>query len=275
MRKPPLTSTVLALMVLTTLGLAGRAASQGERDGPEQVIRSLVLAIYSNDVASYNRLTVPHPLRGRLTAGGRLNQAKLDALKEDPGGLQIRAARPLMFRGEEAEAKGDYPVGTTGLFKVAHGGSPMIVALVRRADGWKVDVRWWIAMTELASGREPAPGPESAIRSLLAAMLQLDRAAAARFAAPGADMELLFDGAPRQREPSGVLDATVFEMPLVEIEPGEFARTPTGRVVEGTQPDDRKVLVGQFGPVEIPFVVRRVGPGWRVDAEPFFALMMQ
>jgi hypothetical protein len=129
-------------------------------------------------------------------------------------------------------------------------------------------------MTELASGREPAQdSPEFAIRSLLEAMLRLDRAAAARFAAPGADMELLFDGAPRQREPSGVLDAAVFEMPLVEIEPGEFARTPTDKVVEGTQAADRKVLVGQFGPVEIPFVVRRVGTAWRVEAEPYFVLM--
>ena len=49
----------------------------------------------------------------------------------------------------------------------------------------------------------------------------------------------------------------------------------TGKVVEGTQAPDRKVLVGQFGPVEIPFVVRRVGTGWRVDAEPYFSLMMQ
>ena len=80
-------------------------------------------------------------------------------------------------------------------------------------------------------------------------------------------MELLFAGAPRQREPSGVLDATVFEMPLVEIEPGEFYRTPTGKVVEGTRAADRKVLVGLFGPVEIPFVVTRADSGWRVAAD--------
>ena len=269
-------TTVLAVLVLSTLRFAGPAAAQAEREGPEQVIRSLVLAIYSNDVASYNRLTIPHPLRSRLSAGGRVNQERLDALKEDPGGLQIIPKRPPMLRGEKVEpdTKGEYPIGTTALFVVAHGRGPMVVTLARRADGWKVDLRWWIAMTELASGREPAPdSPELAIRSLLEAMLRLDRAAASRFAAPGADMELLFDGAPRQREPSGVLDAAVFEMPLVEIEPGEFARTPTGKVVEGTQAADRKVLVGQFGPVEIPFVVRRVGTGWRVDAEPYFSLM--
>ena len=270
-----LTPTAI-VVILSALILAGPAAAQGEREGPEQVIRALVTAIYRNDVPSYNRLTIPHPMRSRLTSGGRVNQERLDALKEDPGGLQIIPKRPPMLRGEkaEADAKGDYPVGTTALFVVAHGRGPMVVTLARRADGWKVDLRWWIAVTELASGREPShDSPEFAIRSLLEAMLRLDRATASRFTAPGADMNLLFDGAPRQREPSGVLDAAVFEMPLVELEPGEFTRTPTGKVVEGTQSADRKVMLGQFGPVEIPFVVRRVETEWRVDAEPYFILM--
>jgi hypothetical protein len=61
--------------------------------------------------------------------------------------------------------------------------------------------------------------------------------------APRSDMNLLFEGAPRQRAPSGVLDATVFEMPLVEIEPDEFAPTPTGKMVEGVRAPDRKVFV--------------------------------
>jgi hypothetical protein len=266
----------MSMFLVSLLALAALAGAQAET--PEQVIRSLVIAIYSNDIASYNRLTIPHPLRSRLTQGGRVNEHKLNELKEYPGGLQIIRKRPPMFRGEEVQAdvKGDYPVGTTALFVVAHGGGPMVVTMARRAEGWKVDPRWWIAGTELGAGPPPAPdSPDLAIRSLLAAMLRLDRAEALRFAAPDANMDVLFDGAPRQREPSGVLDAAVFEMPLVEIEPGEFARTPTGKIVEGTRASDRKVLVGLFGPVEIPFVVRRVGDGWRVDAEPFFSLMMR
>jgi hypothetical protein len=264
----------LTFVVAASLG----AATQSDRETPEQVIRALVTAMYANDVATYNSLTIPHPLRSRLTAGGRVNQDKLDALKQDPGALQIIRKRQPMLRGENvtADARGAYPVGTTALFVVSHGGGPMVVRLTRRTDGWKVDPRWWIAMTELASGREPSPeSPEFVIKSMLAAMLALDRPGALRFAAPGTDIELLFDGAPRQREPSGVLEASVFEMPLVELEPGEFARTPSGKVVEGTQSPDQKVLLGLFGPVEIPFVIRRVKGSWRVDAEPYFMLMLQ
>ena len=269
--------TALTVILCATLG-AAPSSGQRKGEGPEDVIRAMVMAMYANDVAAYNRVTIPHPLRERLTTGGRVNQSKLDQLKDDPDSLQIKERRPPLYRGEEAktDASGDYPVGTTALYRVAHGGGPMIVPLVRREDGWKVDLRWWIAMMELATGRQPAPdSPDRAIRSLLAAMLSLDRAAAAKFAVPGADMEVLFDGAPRQREPSGVLDATVFEMPLVEIEPGEYALRANGTVVEGTRAPDHKVLVGLFGPIEIPFVVRRVESAWRVEADPFFMLMLQ
>ena len=63
------------------------------------------------------------------------------------------------------------------------------------------------------------------------------------------------------------------EMPLVEVGPGEFYRMPSGRVVEGSASTDRKVIVGQFGPVEMPFELRRVGGEWHVEAEPYFALI--
>jgi hypothetical protein len=35
------------------------------------------------------------------------------------------------------------------------------------------------------------------------------------------------------------------------------------------------VLVGQLGPVEIAFVVVGSGPTWRVEAEPYFALILR
>ena len=84
---------------------------------------------------------------------------------------------------------------------------------------------------------------------------------------------MLFAGAPSVREPSGVLEATAMEMPLVEVAAGEFYRMPSGRIVEGSTAADRKVIVGLFGPVEMPFVLRRMGGAWRVEAEPYFALI--
>jgi hypothetical protein len=253
-------------------------AQRGGRDDPGPVIRGLVQAMYGNDVAAYNKLTIPHPLRSRLTSGGRVNENGLRELKEDPGGLQIKQQRPFEFQGKEAKlaGNGQYPVGTTAHYVVAHHGGPMVMGLVRQADGWKVDLRWWIAMTDLMSGKEPAKGsPEFAIKSLLMSMLQLDRREAVRYITDTKAMDLLFDGAPRQREPSGVMEASVAEMPIVELAPGEFTPLPIGGVVEGVQAPDKKVLVGWFGPIELPFVAHRAGSEWKIDAMPYFALMEQ
>jgi hypothetical protein len=264
-----------ALAVSAAVCLATPMAAQRGGDSPEAVIRSLALAIYGNDVATYEKITLPHPQRSRLTAGGRVNESALQELKENPGALQIRERRPLLFKGEPAKPGpgGAYPVGTTGFYVMAHR-SPMAVVVVKTADGWKIDPRWWIAMMELATGPGPAKGsPEEVIKSCLFAMLRLDREGATRFLADAKEIDLLFLEAPRQREPSGVLEASLAEMPLVEIRPGEFYPVPVGKVVEGVKDPNRKVLVGLFGPIEIPFVVRRVGSAWRLDAQPYFLLM--
>jgi hypothetical protein len=108
---------------------------------------------------------------------------------------------------------------------------------------------------------------------LLASLLRLDRTRAQRYITDARGIDLLFDGAPSQRDPSGVLDASVEEMPLVEVGPGEFFPMPTGRIVEGTQAPDKKVIVGWFGPIEMPFVLHRAGTGWRIEPEPYLALM--
>src|SRR5262249_30695558 len=171
----------IALMLSAALPIS---AQRGGRDDPSPVIRSLVVAMYSNDVAAYNKLTMPHPLRSRLTSGGRVNENGLRDLKEDPGGLQIKQKRPFEFQGKEAKpgANGQYPIGTTAHDAVAHRGGPMVMGLVRQADGWKVDLRWWIAMTDLMAGNEPAKdSPEFAIKSLLMSMLQGDRRTAVRY----------------------------------------------------------------------------------------------
>ena len=266
-----LRAMVSRFTIVLSLVIAVPAAARQTAGSPEAAIRALFAAIYSNDAAAYDRITLPDPARSKLTTGGRPNPDKLRQLREDPESLQIKQLRPLLAKGVPVGDASKAIEGTTGLYMTAHGGSPMVVALVRKADGWKVDVRWWLAMIDLQT-TPPARGtPAFAARALTGAMIQLDRRSAERLATPGASMDVLFVGAPRQREPSGQLDALAMEMPIVELRPGEFATLADGRVVEGTVEADRKVLVGWFGPVEVPFVVRRVASEWRVEPQPFFA----
>lgn len=262
---------LLALLFpISSSRLDGQAAGS-----PESVIRRLFLAIYRNDVAVYNTLTTDEPQRALLTTGRSANAEALQRLKDDPESLQVREMRPVLFQGKPFEPAEKAPVGSTALYMAAHQGGPIAIPLVHHSDGWKVDVRWWIAAAAMQRDDAKPSGPEIAIKSLLASMLRLDRNRAARYITRATDIETLFTGAPRQREPSGVLDAAVGEMPLIEIRAGEFQPMPSGRVIEGGSTDDRKVLVGLYGPIEMAFVVHRAGNEWRVEAEPYFFLMMQ
>lgn len=264
----------ILIAVLAAL-LTTRPLQAQEPDSPVPVIRALMLAIYGNDVAAYERLTLPDPQRARLTAGARRNDAAWRELQDDPEGLQLRQLRPFLLGGKEVSAgRGDrYPDGTTAMYMVAHRGGPMLMRLQRQPDGWRADVRWWAAQLLQQSGTPARNSPEFAVRALLTAMFRLDRRGAAQWLSDPRGLEMLFADAPTQREPSGVYEATVREMPLVQIGPGEFYDLPTGARVEGADAPDRRLLVGWFGPTEVPFVVRKINGQWRVSAEPYFAML--
>ena len=254
---------------------AAVSADQNRDGSPEATIVAFLRAMYANDVAAFEQLTMPDPERSRLTAGGKRNDERLRALNDDPGSVQIKLKRAFQLSGKpvKPDARDEYPVGTTVRYSVAHQGSPMVVSLVKQAAGWKVDPRWWIAMTHLTGEEPPRASPDYAIKNMLLAMLALNKTAASRFLATGGTVDVLWTDAPRYREPSGVLEASVVEMPLVEIKPGEFVEMPSGRVVEGVAAADRKVLIGLFGPIEMGFVVQKSGTEWRVEAEPYFVLL--
>jgi hypothetical protein len=263
---------------VAALGIAASAGAQKSSDSPEPAIRRFVRAMYSNDAAAFKRLTLPNPRIALLTTGGKVNQDGLRELDEDPGGLQIIMKRRFEHRGVAAklDATGKYPVGTTAVYVVAHHRSPIVMVVRKQNDGWKVDPRWWIGMVDLSSDRAPRPGTAGyAARALLASLISMNRNEVRRYAVPDANLDILFDGAPSQREPSGQIDALAMEMPIVELSPGEFRVLPMGNVAEGSAKPDVKVLVGLLGSVEIPFVVRLIGKEWRVEPQPYFALINQ
>lgn len=259
----------LGLCMLTGVAASGPTV-------PEGAVREFIKALAMHDAQAFARAIRPDPRASRFLNPQPLTTEQRAESVRRLETLQVRRSEAVLLRGQpvEADPKGDYPVGSVGRFLASGGGGPAVVTLVREPDGWKVDLRWWLAMLDMAAAGKPAEGsPDHAIRNLILALLALNRGEASRFVAPDGDVGLLFAGAPSYREPSGVLEATAMEMPLVEVGPGEFYPMPSGRVVEGSSAADRKVIVGQFGPVAMPFVLRRVGGLWRVEAEPYFALI--
>jgi hypothetical protein len=259
-----------ALVVCVPTG-AGAAAS-----APEQAVRAFITAMAMRDAQAFARLVRPDPRASRFINPQPLTADERAEAERRLATLQLRQREDVLLRGMpvEADAHGDYPAGSVAHVVASSNGGPALVTVVREASGWKIDLRWWLAMTDMSQA--PAPGsPDEAIRRILLALIGLNRKEAMRFAVPDADVDVLFAGAPSVREPSGVLEASAMEMPLVEVGPGEFYRLPSGRVVEGAAAPDRKVIVGQFGPIDIPFVLRRSSGAWRIEAEPYFALINQ
>jgi hypothetical protein len=243
---------------------------------PERAVAEFIRALSMHDIAAFDRLSLPHPRARQLLMIGDMTPEARERAQRNLDNLQLHSREDFALNGKavDPDANGDYPVGSVGHFIAASNGGPSLVTLVHQASGWKVDLRWWATMAEMMQAdRPPAAGsPDAVIRELAAAMISLHKEEAARLVVPGADLELLFAYAPSQPEPSDVLGALVIEMPLVDVGPGEFYRMPTGRIVEGVVSPDRKVIVGQFGSVEMPFVVRRVNDEWRVEAEPYYVL---
>jgi len=80
--------------------------------------------------------------------------------------------------------------------------------------------------------------------------------------------------APAEPDHSDQVVLLALEMPLVEIPPNEFYALPSGKIVEGFRDSTKqKLLVGLYGPLEMPFIVRRVGEKWRVVPEPYFKIL--
>jgi len=224
--------------VATQATLVPAKLTSGATTEPERAVREFIRALAMHDAEAFGQAVRPDTRARRflnpqpLTAEGKAEAARrLET-------LQVRRSDDVLLRGEpvEADGRGDYPVGSVGHFIASGNGGPALVTVVREKDGWKIDLRWWLAMLDMADARPPAAGsPDHAIRNLILALIALDRNEASRFVVPGAEMSVLFDGAPSVREPSGVLESAAMEMPLVEVGAGEFYSMPSGRIVEGKQ----------------------------------------
>lgn len=270
-----------ALIALAALATPAPAQTGIATVSPEPVVREFLRAFFAGDSEALHRVVDPHQATSRLLAARARSPEEAAAIAEDAQAIRIEPVQEYRFEGKTLDAPppgSGWPVGTTARFMAPFRGSLLVVSTVRRQDGWKIDLRWWAAEVALMEREAPPPedSPEFAARSLVAAMLDLDREAAAQFlvpGGPGGDIERLFAGAPPYREPSGHLMALVAEMPLVEAGPDDYARMPSGRIVRGGTTADTRLLVGIYGMFEMPFQLRRIDGRWRVEAEPYFAIL--
>jgi hypothetical protein len=241
----------------------------------ERVVRAFLAASSIGIPAEYEATVVPHPEAALLISGPMPDEDMQASIREQAAVADIRPVPGLaMLHGAAQRSLASLPVGTRLGFSTSFRGQWLVGPVVKTDAGWRVDTRYWVEMRRMAAEGEPAMDDPRIVarRFLWAAMAgNLDEvnAVSAR-PVQGTDV-----GIPNGL-PGGDLDQVLslaVEMPVVRARAGEVFVLPSGRRVTGTADGDEAVFVGQYGPVELPFLLLRIDGAWKVEPEDYFSAL--
>jgi hypothetical protein len=263
-----------ATLLTLTLFLSGFWTTT---DDPEAVARAFLRAAYSHDAAHFNVLVFPRAGASALLSTEPVPKARLEEIEAESKALQLRQLQPFRQHGLDVAPGpgGVYPDGTTTRYMTSFEGDQAVISLVKKEGRWLVDVRWWLKLREMSLRDEKAKPDEKEliIKKFLLNLLRLDRRAVSESLVPGANIDIVFEGAPRVPEPSDVLPSLAIEMPLVEAEADEVYPLLSGKLVKKGAKGDEVVMVGLYGPFEMVFWLRRVKGEWRIAPEPYYRII--
>lgn len=252
-------------------------ASPMTSDDPEAVAKAFLRAAYAHDAAQFNNLVFPRAGSSVLLSTERVAKQRLAEIETETESLRFKQLQPFRQRGEVVAAgpDGAYPDGAMTRYETAFEGNLTVISLIKKEGRWLVDVRWWLKIREISLRDERAKPEEKEllIKTFLLNLLRLDRRAVGEGLVPGADVDTVFEGAPRTPEPSDVLPSLAIEMPLVEADADEVYPLLSGKLVKKSAAGDETVMVGLFGPFEMVFYLRRVKGEWRIAPEPYYRII--
>lgn len=271
----------LMAVLFASAFVTGGQSGEGKEmlaDNPEPAMRAVIQAMFAGDQPSLEKNTLPHPQRAWLLKNAPPSGDELRRLTDETRDLKFRQVQNYRLNGRpvQPEANG-YPRGTMARFMAPVHGTLTVITVAKTADGWKVDLRWWIEMIEMARRDSISKeSPEYVIKSFVLALLRLNKTEARKFVTPETDMTKVFADAPPYAEPSDQLPMLTIEMPLVEAAPEESYPLPLGRIAKGSEnSNERKLLVGLFGPTEMVFEVIKSKNEWKVVGLSYFRLLNQ
>jgi len=262
---------LLGLMV-GVLVASGAQAQTAEDENAEPVLRSFLSALYSNDKAAYLK-TVYDPAGAESLIGPQqLSAEQVDEVKHEAESAQLRLSTAFTFEGKALQA-GPYPTGTKATYMTAFHGSNLAIPVIRAAEGWRVDVRFWLEMQKMSKENITEADPRIVAKKFVFFELSnnLDKLNSVSLRPVAGDEVGIPNGLP-----GGDLDQVLslcVEMPVVRARDGETFLSPSGqRVTQGATAGD-EVYVALMGPVELPIVLRRQGEEWKVLPENYFRLL--
>ena len=264
-----------ALIASTALLLCAPAArAQTAADGPEQVVRDFMYALYANDTAGLEKQILPEAGSTALIGSQQLTPEQLDKLRKDVDRLTLRQVSPPTVDGTPvANASVPLPVGTKIIYSAAYRGVPLAIPVQRTESGWKVDVRYWLVMRKQRDVRPQLSDPEMVAKGFLFHVLAKKPEDLQQFASERIKGD---DFTAANNLPPGDLDQVLslcLEMPIVRARTGERVQLPSGEVAVGAERPDSMLLIGLMGFTEIPFVLKRVEGAWKVVPQRYFEIL--
>jgi len=237
-------------------------------------------AIYSNDVAAYQKCIVPEPhSNDLLSTNKRLDAGELKKLRAEVDEMQLRQVSPFTIDGQEVRPK--YPIGTKATYMSQFRGYLVVIPVVNTESGWKADIRFWLAEKRQAEeerrSEEQAGGPpnkpEIIAKGFLYCILAKKPEELGDISASPIHAE---DYTSANDLPGGDLDQILslcIEMPVVRARPGEAFRMPSGRIVRAGRQTDTLILVGMLGVAEVAFELKLINGKWKVVPERYFEML--
>lgn len=270
------TKRLMINVLLLTLTLAPAVRSRTP-DNPEAVAKAFLRSAYAHDAGQFNNLVFPRADSSVLLSTEPVAKERLKEIETETRSLRLKQLQPFRQLGKLVELgpDGAYPDGTTTRYQTAFEGNLTVISMVKKDGRWLVDVRWWLKLREMSlrDEKERPDEKELLIKTFLLKLLRLNRGAVSELLVPGADIDIVFEGAPRVPEPSDVLPSLAIEMPLVEAEAGEVYPLLSGKLVKKSASGEETVMVGLFGPFEMVFLLRRVKGEWQLAPEPYYRII--
>jgi hypothetical protein len=268
----------IAFIALVALSdCAGLARAQTSES--EQALRDFMYALYANDAVDFQKRILPEPDSGVLIGRQTFTQEQLDKLRNDINGLKLRQMAPPSLDGTPLpSSSAPFPIGTKIIYFTQFRGVVVAAPVQRSENGWKVDVRYWLAMRKQLEARPQRTDPEIVAKGFLFHVLAKKPDTLNEFTSHSINGE---DYTSANNLPPGDLDQILslcVEMPVVRARPGERVLLPSGEVAVGSDAvgsdkDESLVLIGLMGATEVPFLMRRVGGAWKVVPQRYFEML--
>lgn len=255
--------------VVLVLAATGHVTAQASGD-PKRTAYDALSALVLGDRATFVKATLPTEDVDAVVRAVPPSGDERTRLDEQLERVRLSSQRPPVFEGEPIDDERPAPVGARIIYLTQFGSSLVPVVVVRTADGWRVEPRYWVAERAQQSADIEANTPPMVVKRFMYHLMtgetrKLEELSLLPSAAEGLTRNNNMPGADR-----GHVAMLCVEMPVARARDGEVVRMPSGaRVTAGSSADD-VVYVGLLGSVEVPFRLRRKDGAWKVLPEPYF-----